>query len=175
MSKLSLKARIREKLDKNGPMPSKVAIREYPEIKGKCCWLWTGTLGHNDYPQMTFGNKTVKIHRAVGKLKYGKLTVDDIIMHKCDVPYCIRPTHIKKGTTQENTADRDRKGRFVQGKLHYRKGESSNRCKLTEKKVLRIRRLAKKGCSRSDLGVVFGVTPENINRIVRRKTWKHIK
>lgn len=55
------------------------------------------------------------------------------------------------------------------------KGEKAYGAKLTPENVLEIRAVhGKGGISYSALARQFGVTPENIFRIIRRKTWSHL-
>lgn len=42
---------------------------------------------------------------------YGPIPVGKIVMHACDNPRCIRPTHLQLGTYKENTQDMMQKGR----------------------------------------------------------------
>jgi HNH endonuclease len=38
-----------------------------------------------------------------------------VLLHACDNPPCVRPTHLSVGTTEENVADRHSKGRTAHG------------------------------------------------------------
>lgn len=54
-------------------------------------------------------------------------------------------------------------------------GENNPRCKLTKSQVLQIREIYLEGdMSKKELSVRYGVTQENIQRIIKRRTWKHI-
>ncbi|KKU46081.1 MAG: hypothetical protein UX65_C0010G0012 [Parcubacteria group bacterium GW2011_GWB1_46_8] len=57
----------------------------------------------------------------------------------------------------------------------YPKGENKSNAKLSEKDVMRIRKLymAEK-YSQHKLGENFGVCAMTINRIILRKIWKHV-
>lgn len=56
------------------------------------------------------------------------------------------------------------------------KGENTYHCKLTEQKVLAIRRLYRMNpkFNQSKLAIKVGVSNQNINDIIKRKAWKHI-
>ena len=45
---------------------------------------------------------------------------------------------------------------------------------LTEADVLHLRELAANGCSRQELVKKFGINVSTVDRIIRRKYWKHI-
>jgi hypothetical protein len=91
--------------------------------------------------------------------------------HTCDNGFCINVFHIFLGAHIDNMRDMVLKGRQV-------KGESSGSSKLTESKVLRIRKLwdlenSKYGVSKK-LAKKFKVCKDTIFDIVYHKTWKHI-
>lgn len=54
------------------------------------------------------------------------------------------------------------------------RGESNFASKLTEKKVLELRRRAKAGEKQKVLAIEFGVHGSTISRIVNKKKWSHI-
>lgn len=52
-------------------------------------------------------------------------------------------------------------------------GEQIN-AKLTEAEVLEIRRLKLEGKTLAGLAAAYGVTPQNVAKIVRRESWRHL-
>jgi hypothetical protein len=92
--------------------------------------------------------------------------------HRCDNPPCVEPTHLWEGTPAENYADRNAKGRTA-------KGEATGRSRLTEDDVRKIRVSYTPGTvqnppNRLELARTFGVTPQTIDSIINRRTWKHV-
>ncbi len=71
-------------------------------------------------------------HRLAWLIFYGPIPKGKWVLHKCDNPPCCNPAHLFLGTTQDNTADRDAKGRTA-------KGERSGNAKLTDAQVRAIR------------------------------------
>ena len=67
-------------------------------------------------------------------------------------------------------ADKRLKGRCAQ-----MKGSKNGAAKLTEKQVLEIKVLLKKGKSKASIGRKYGVTDSNIRLIAQGKKWKHVK
>jgi len=55
-----------------------------------------------------------------------------------------------------------------------RKGEGNNSSKLTEKDVLKMRKLFLKGKKRIDLIKIFNVSKSTVSRVVYRYSWTHI-
>ncbi len=77
------------------------------------CWMWTGTMLEDGYGRIrddAFQN--VRAHRAAWSLFVGPIPEGLWVLHYCDVPLCVNPSHLWLGTSQENTADRQRKGRW---------------------------------------------------------------
>jgi len=56
----------------------------------------------------------------------------------------------------------------------YSKGDFHSQAKLKSKDVLEIRELVAQGACQASVAQNFGTTPQNIHRIINRKTWTHI-
>ena len=143
-------------------------FKHYKINKETDCWVWQGSyFSNNPYGQFMVNRKNYRVHRLSYEVS-NKVTLlsSTNVCHSCDNPKCINPNHLFLGTHQDNRNDCISKGRQANG-------EQINRCKLTKKEVLEIRAKFKKGNS-VEISKEYGVTPENINCIIRRKTWKHI-
>lgn len=86
--------------------------------KTDACWLWTGAKIRKGYG--TFYRKATKeklaVHRVSYEMANGPTTL--CVLHKCDVPNCVRPDHLFIGTRGDNNRDRTRKGRAATGDRH---------------------------------------------------------
>ena len=71
------------------------------------------------------------------------------------------------GTALENAADKRSHNTDPRGERH---GSS----KLTESQVVKIRKLAAKGCTHVDLAKKFKVSRPHVTKIVNGKIWRHI-
>ena len=137
------------------------------------CWEWIG--GARDYKNFGIGNGTVLAHRFSKSIQLGyPVSEAECVLHSCDNPPCVNPSHLFIGTKQDNALDAVRKGRW-----HRNRG----RAKVTEEMVKEIRRLYAipkwKGFSErlyptTRLGKMFNMTPQNISDIVARRTWKDV-
>lgn len=135
------------------------------------CWDWKGSANPDqDYGQFCVNYKNQLAHRYSMELFLGRsLLSSELVLHKCDRPGCVNPRHLFIGSFQDNSNDMMRKGR------HRTKiGEDHPGAKLTEKDVIRIRRMASKGYALVDLAVAFGIGSYYVKRIVERKVWRHV-
>lgn len=148
------------KIDKKGPI--------HPRLKSRC-WLWIGHVASDGYGVVRYARKAIGAHRRHWELVNGEIPKGLRVLHKCDNRRCVNPEHLFIGTDLDNIRDRDSKGRQV-------RGERSHLSKLTDEKVLEIRRIyAVRGKSAmSGLAKRFGVTVSQIRWIVNRWCWKHV-
>lgn len=93
------------------------------------------------------------------------------VLHKCDNPPCWNPEHLFQGTNADNVADKMLKGR--QARI---RGEARSTSKLTDKDVLEIRELIRRGDeSLRAIGRKFWVAHVQIVRIKQGKHWGHVE
>ncbi len=134
----------------------------------KTCWLWQGQPSTTGPGYGSIRNNGVKTlaHRMSFLLFKGEITKGLCVLHKCDVPLCVRPSHLFLGTLGENNNDRHRKGRSAWG-------ERNGNAKLTSRDVTRLKRKAKRGVSYVFLGKEFGLHPYTVSAIVRGNKWRN--
>jgi hypothetical protein len=77
--------------------------------KTETCWLWTGPRTRY-YGNFCIGGKVVLAHRFSYELNIGS-AIGFCVCHRCDVPLCVRPDHLFKGTQADNLRDCISKGR----------------------------------------------------------------
>lgn len=88
------------------------AVRFWSKVRyGPGCWEWTGT------PSQAYGlfnhrGKMRKAHRFAYELTHGPLPEGSILLHSCDNPRCVRPSHLTPGTHRDNLMDAMKKGRW---------------------------------------------------------------
>jgi|SRR5882724_7203331 len=125
----------------------------------------------NPYPRIYIEGKRWKVSRYLYSKHHNiELKKEDVVMHICDNPGCIRISHLKLGTTALNNQDKINKNRH-----NNPKGENHNNSCLTENDVKEIRKLyAYMHYSKAALGKMFHVSDVAIGKIIRGETWKHI-
>lgn len=160
--------------------------------KTPTCWLWTGPT-NGRYGRI--GRRTYA-HRYSYEMAYGEIPAGKFVLHNCDTPLCVRPSHLRVGTAKDNSRDAMRRGRVAKGDRHgarlhpesvargerhgtkthpeaISRGESRPAAKLTEGEVREIRLLAAFK-DKTAIARQYGVTPTVVRRIVRRQAWKHV-
>ncbi len=80
--------------------------------KTETCWLWTGPKRSNGYGAISYGKRGLEsAHRFSFELNVSPVPKGLWVLHKCDVPLCVKPAHLFLGTCKENEADMRAKGR----------------------------------------------------------------
>lgn len=148
------------------------------------CWLWSGLRDKHGYGRLNENGKPILVHRYAYKLMIGRIRSGLYVCHCCDVPLCVRPSHLFLGTQKQNLRDASAKGRMASGERngHYThperfaRGERHGWTILTSAAVLEIRRLwsIEPHPPRRVLAHQFGVSPGAIQGVVERRSWKHI-
>lgn len=126
------------------------------------CWEWPFSRNRYGYGKCRLLGETVA-HRVAYVLTRGPIPLGYLVCHRCDNPPCVRPDHLFLGTQQDNTADRDAKGRTSHG-------ERRPSSKLTADDARAIRN---DGRSSRQLAREYGVSGTTVLRIKKRQIWRH--
>jgi hypothetical protein len=143
------------------------------------CWDWQGSGTGIGYGVFSVGGRQVNSHRVAASLTLEDFSPEKFVLHRCDNPRCVRPSHLFTGTQKENFEDAVAKGRAFfkseRQREHVRlfSGELNPNAKLTLEMANEIRRrYAAGGVTQAALGVEFGVRQTTISTIVRGKKWR---
>jgi hypothetical protein len=88
---------------------------------GRGCWIWRGAKRNKEgYGAFRYLGAVEYAHRVsvvLFKPKWRRLGIPDdlVVMHLCDNPECVRPSHLKPGTASEN-----QQYRFKENKVYGR-------------------------------------------------------
>lgn len=143
--------------------------------RGPGCWEWIAGLTRTGYGKIGGGpneSDTPLAHRVMYEMTYGPVPEGMYVLHRCDVPSCVRPDHLFLGTQKDNMDDMQAKGRKVVTVL---RGEAGTLAKLSWLQVREIReRYAAGGITQKALGREYGVNDVTVSLIVNYKTWKEV-
>lgn len=124
------------------------------------CWEWTGCLSTRGYGRFGTSKNTFYAHRISYSWYVGELRREDVVMHKCDNPKCIRPSHLAKGTLKDNAADMVQKRRHIGTRT------------ISESDVVSIRWRVFHGESRPKIAKEYNFSPQHFNAIISGKFWE---
>lgn len=99
-------------------------IWEHSKVnKTDTCWLWTGAKNRKGYGMVRHQGKVRYVHRLAYHQESGVDPIDLLICHHCDIPNCLRPSHLFLGDAFSNQLDASLKGRTAgQKKTHCKNG-----------------------------------------------------
>jgi HNH endonuclease/RNase_H superfamily len=91
------------------------------------CWVWTSTTDQKGYGRHHRGGRNLVASRYAWQLANGAIPSRMMICHDCDTPSCVRPTHLRIGTAQDNFYDMVSKGRHDRAAHPFEAINQSNR------------------------------------------------
>lgn len=101
-------------------------------VIGDSCWEWTGakTKGYGVF-WILEKRRSVYATHVLWELIVGPVPEGRWLLHRCDNPGCVRPSHLFLGTQKDNMADCAKKGRnggakFQSSKTHCPHGHPYN-------------------------------------------------
>lgn len=143
---------------------------EYDPNSG--CVLWSGYGTKQGYGVISIDGKTQLTHRVSFELNKGPIPDGLLVLHSCDTPACINPSHLRIGAVKDNTADMISRGRqkFGPGR-RFERGERGARARLTEEQVLTIE---KDGRSAKCIASEYGIGESTVRHIKNHNNWKHL-
>jgi hypothetical protein len=144
----------------------------YPKTRlmGECL-VYAGTVDSKGYGSVMVGGhagRRMKVHRIAYAVHNGPLADDLFVLHACDNPSCVNPSHLRLGTAADNSADMVRRGRAPNV------GERCHAAVLTEADVRDIRARSEAGEKGCAIAAAYGVSQMCVSQVIRRKTWRHV-
>ena len=124
------------------------------------CWLWTGTTTSNGYPVGPATDQNERyVHRRVVAAVAGPIPPGHQAQHWCDTPGCVRPSHLRVGTVQDNANDRRRRGR-----------ERHDGRRLAPEQAAEIRSRVARGETQVAIAREMGWSLQAVNNVARQRT-----
>lgn len=155
----------------------------------RTCWLWTASTDSKGYGKIGVAGKTVAAHRVAWFLTYGEWPTKDVL-HHCDNPRCVRPSHLFLGTQLDNMRDMVSKGRHhsrradsygwmrdgtwlaaIRRNRRSYAGEGNPHARLTTADVVDIRT---RQLTAQQVVEEYGMSSTQARRIVDGESWKNV-
>jgi hypothetical protein len=131
------------------------------------CWEWTASRYHDGYGRFQLDGKSQSAHRVSWTLANGPIPDGECVLHTCDNPPCVRPSHLFLGTQQDNVDDMGAKGR-----KHDTSGAANPSAKITEEQARDIHRRASEGQPHKLIGKLHGLSRQQVGAIASGRHWK---
>jgi HNH endonuclease len=151
------------------------------------CWLWSGSTNKKGYGRITLGSRAAGVeraHRVSWLLFRGEIPDGLCVLHRCDNPPCVNPSHLFLGTKRDNTADMVSKGRMVAPPVHRgdmhplrkdplarSRGEKNGNSRYTAEQALTVWKMSG---SYSDIAAATGINRNFIATVKTGKAWTHV-
>lgn len=131
------------------------------------CWLWTASLDKRGYGRFYLVGENPKLAHRISLQIHGVDVPDDMcVLHICDNPTCVNPSHLKVGTKHENNTDMANKRRSAHG-------ERNGQAKLTRSQALEILQLRNEMSSR-EIAQKYGIAVSTVYSILNGSRWKYL-
>jgi len=134
------------------------------------CWPWTGNNDSRGYGLVRVQRRLWRAHRVSWILHHGPIPEGLFVLHACDNPTCVNPSHLMLGTARANAMDAARKGRMKGATVV---GEQNGRAKLCEEDVRAMR--DNPGRRYCDIAREFGISLSTAWNAKNGKTWRHLR
>lgn len=155
--------RIRRAKNKNG-VPAGKILRPSSKRKYQNVTLYTSS-----------GRVYSTVHRLIARVFIGECPENLEVNHKNGNTHDNRIVNLEYVTKSENMKHAYHVLKTAKMTTKRAKGEGAGSSKLTDKQVLIIRKLYKEGDhSMRALAKMYGITNQNVCRIINRATWRHI-
>lgn len=128
------------------------------------CWDWNAARTSDGYGIFGLGKKLVLATHVSWEIHNGDMG-RMWALHSCDRPPCVNPKHLFLGTCQNNTDDRQRKGRGSKPPINNKQGEDHSGSKLSNIQVKEIREKIILGHTVRALAKEYGIGYAEIWRI----------
>jgi len=143
----------------------KVIIRQEND-----CWDFDGFHDQGGYGKFRYNGRQIAASRAAYIFYIGPIPIGMCVLHVCDNPGCVNPSHLKIGTNLDNITDRNNKNRNA-----HPIGEKHPKAKLTDLMVKEIKMRVAFGDTHAKVAKEYMVSPACVDLIIEKRTWRHVK
>lgn len=134
---------------------------------GDECWLWRAATSKSGYGRFGVSDgETEQAHRVSFSLAY-RVKLRGDVLHRCDNPPCVRPSHLYEGNSSLNSAD-------ALNSLRALSGERSHFSKLTDDEARLVFVMREDGLLLREIASRLMVSEATVSRILGRKKWRFL-
>lgn len=150
-------------------------LARFVVAEGDACWPWTGSTQKKGYGVF----RSQRSHRLSYLVFRGPIPEGHGVLHTCDNPPCMRPSHLFTGTKQDNVDDMVKKNRQATGDRHgarthperIHRGNDHLGSKLTEQDVIDFRLST---LSNRELADIYGLDISTVRKARIGESWRHV-
>ncbi len=92
------------------------------------CWNWLGCKSPQGYGKTSVAGRAARAHRVSYELHKGPIPEGMMVLHSCDNPSCVNPSHLSVGTAADNAADTVARGRQTRNEEQAERQRSNPYC-----------------------------------------------
>ena len=121
------------------------------------CWIWIAARTSAGYGEIRIDGRLHYVHRLSWEIANGESIPEGMcVLHVCDHPACVNPSHLFLGTHGDNIRDARAKDRI---------GKTSKRDRRFLRKAYAV------GFTQQRLAEMFGLSQRGVSKIVRGEVW----
>jgi hypothetical protein len=128
------------------------------------CWIWTDR--KEGYGAFIFDGRKQQAHRVSWQIYRGEIPDGLCVLHDCDTPLCVNPSHLHLGTVKDNAIEAVERGLWGD-----KGGESNGNAKLTANQVREIYQSSE---SYRTIAIRFGIGKSQVGNIKKGLQWKNL-
>ncbi len=157
---------MRDMSHRGRPLPerfrAKVAVTANPDR----CWEWQSSKGLTGYGYFTVGDDNRRATHVAWFITHA-VWPSMHVLHSCDNPGCVNPSHLREGTHADNMRDKVERRRCKHGVNHFR-------ARFVDDDIRAIRGRLASGDRAGVIAKDYTVATSTIRAIEYGLTWTHV-
>lgn len=109
--------KLRQKAVERDPIP-RFWSRVDKSAGADACWIWDHICPGEEYGRFKVAGRKIVASRYSYEISIGAIPNGLCVLHKCDNPTCVNPSHLFLGTKRDNIQDAISKGRALVGSVN---------------------------------------------------------
>ena len=131
------------------------------------CWIWMGAIDKHGYGKIFTDGRPQRTHRVSFSIHNDE--TPNHVLHTCDVPSCVNPSHLYSGSHSDNMRDRENRNRGNKAT-----GIKNGKCRFSSEDIKRMRDLKSGGFSLRAIARMFDISGTGyVSLVVNMKVRKY--